>query len=234
MKIIKASFQVETDLDREKILLQLEKIIRTCYRSECKDGAGTLTAAIGLIKRCIDSKHESVLEHVVIPVRFKIDRALANELIRHRFLAISQESTRFVNYGKKGGVEFVMPGWMTSAHEQEWTYQMIRAEASYLSMVRTGAKPEVARSVLPLCTATEIVITTNLRAWRNILKIRTAKEVHPDLRSLMKQLAESFHQMLPEVFDQSDGKAKKGQENTCSVSENSMSQLESLPLPAGF
>lgn len=46
-----------------------------------------------------------------ISVKFILSRGIANEFVRHRHFSFLQESTRFCNYGKKGGeVSFILPG----------------------------------------------------------------------------------------------------------------------------
>ena len=66
------------------------------------------------------------------------------------------------------------------------------AEKSYLQMLKDGATPQEARSVLPNSTKTEITITANYREWRNFFKLRTAKVAHPQMvqvtRPLLKEL----------------------------------------------
>ena len=62
-------------------------------------------------------------------------------------------------------------------------------------------KPEMARSVLPNSLKTEIVMTTNLREWRLIFKLRTAKAAHPQMRELMVPLLKEIKELIPVVFD---------------------------------
>ena len=51
-------------------------------------------------------------------------------------------------------------------------------------MIKNGAKPEEARSVLPNSLKTDLVMTANMREWRHFLKLRTAPEAHPQIRQL--------------------------------------------------
>jgi thymidylate synthase (FAD) len=44
--------------------------------------------------------HVSVIEHVNVMVKFICNRGFTHELVRHRLVSYSQESTRFCNYGK--------------------------------------------------------------------------------------------------------------------------------------
>ena len=95
MKIIKANAEILTHT------LNLEHVIelagRTCYKSEDKI---TPESADAFIEKIKNFKHESVLEHGSITVRFTVDRGVSHELVRHRLASFSQESTRYCNYGK--------------------------------------------------------------------------------------------------------------------------------------
>ena len=79
MKIIKASAEILTHTpDLERVI---EMAGRTCYKSEDKI---TEDSASEFIERIKNFKHESVLEHGSITVRFVVDRGVSHELVRHR------------------------------------------------------------------------------------------------------------------------------------------------------
>jgi thymidylate synthase (FAD) len=75
------------------------------------------------------------------------------------------------------------------------------AEDSYNSLRKNGWRPEQARSVLPNSTKTEVVMTTNLREWRHVLKMRTSNHAHPQIREVMVPLLKEFQIHLPELFE---------------------------------
>ena len=81
MKLIKPKVEILDKLDEKAIIGRIATVARTCYKSgfsssEEKDKA--------LVKRLIDSKHDAMLEFVDVTVRFTTDRAIANELVRHK------------------------------------------------------------------------------------------------------------------------------------------------------
>ena len=78
---------------------------------------------------------------------------------------------------------------------------MENAEKSYMEMIANGSKPENARGVLPIDIKTEIVITTNLREWKHIFKLRTSPAAHPSMRELMIPLMKEFQNKIPVIFD---------------------------------
>lgn len=204
MKVIKPSFIIESMFQREVILPLLEAAGRTCYRSEGKIGDGTAGPFVRNL--CQVKKHESVIEHVSVTVRFIVDRGVSHELVRHRLASYSQESTRYCNYGSdKFGDEItvIQPPFFIGASPTYalWYQTCLIAERAYLSLLQMGAKPEEARSVLPNSLKTEIVMTANLREWRHVFKMRTSPRAHPQMREVMVPLLELMALELPEVFD---------------------------------
>ena len=75
------------------------------------------------------------------------------------------------------------------------------AERHYLKMIQLGATPQIARSVLPNSTKTEITITANYREWRTFFKLRTAETVHPSMREVTIPLLNDLKERLPIIFD---------------------------------
>ena len=67
-----------------------------------------------------------------------------------------------------------------------WRLGMVSAEENYFWLMKRGARPEQARSILPNRLKTEIVMTANLREWRHILKLRMAKDAHPQMRAKLR------------------------------------------------
>ena len=203
MKIINASYRIETPIDGAEILKRIEKAGRTCYKSEDRI---TDESAKSFVRMLIERGHESVLEHESITVRFVCDRGISHEIIRHRLASYSQESTRYCNYGNdRFGSEltFIRPCFLMG---KPWAYcawdnAMGFAENVYFNLLSDGCTPQEARSVLPNSIKTEIVMTANLREWRHFLKLRTAKAAHPQMRELTVPLLHELQERVPVVFD---------------------------------
>lgn len=182
--------------DPMDLLRDIERIGRVCYKSEHRI---TSSSAAPFVCSIIERGHESVLEHISITVRFVTDRAIANELVRHRIAAYSQESTRYCNYKDK--IEFIYPKNVSDKQLQLIMEACACAATTYQALIADGATPEVARDVLPLCTKTELIATYNLREWRHILRLRTDKAAHPKMRELMQTLLQFFQGLVPIIFD---------------------------------
>lgn len=77
-------------------------------------------------------------------------------------------------------------------------------EDRYLCLLEWGASPQEARAVLPNSLKTEIVVTANLREWRNIFKLRAVGvtgKPHPQMLEVMVPLLEEVKKQIPVVFD---------------------------------
>lgn len=207
MKVIQASYEILTDLSDpiNTILKPIETAGRVCYKSENNI---TDDSCITFCKNILGRGHEAVIEHSQLSVRFTVDRAIANELVRHRIASYCQESTRYVNYSKEkfgneikviGPDEDILP--MGSDNYNFWWSACKSAEESYMAMLSNGVKPEIARNVLPLSTATEIIMTANIREWRSVMRLRTSSRAHPQMRSIMRSLLDELKQKIPVLFD---------------------------------
>lgn len=201
MKIVKPSFEILTQITGNE-LVEIERAARTCYKSEDRI---TETSAPILVKSLITLGHEAMLEFSHLQVKFICDRGVSHELVRHRLSSFAQESTRYVDYGKEGEIQVIQPlilnGQEGSAEYSWWFSAMIGCENAYKSLRELGVSPQIARSVLPTCVKTEIVVQANYREWRHILKLRTNKAAHPDMRFLMISLLKELKEKIPIIFD---------------------------------
>jgi thymidylate synthase (FAD) len=177
----------------------LEHVARTCYKSQPR---GKPDEFVGGLARM---HHDAMLEHCVATAFFVTDRGVSHELVRHRLASFAQESTRWCNYGKeKFGREITViePPGLEGVNREYWANSVGMAEIKYLSMVGNGVSPQIARSVLPNCLKTEIVVTANLREWMHIFELRLSKSAHPQMRELMGLALPEFVRVVPVLFKQ--------------------------------
>ncbi len=194
MQIINPSYTIEKCPDGEEVLAWLERCCRIAYKSEDKIAPGS---AVKLIKSVLSRGHESVIEHDFVSVRFICDRGVTHELVRHRIASYTQESTRYCNYSAKG-MTFIRPPWGLTNSDVSY---LEAAESKYNQEIKQGQTPQQARYFLPNGLKTEIVCTTNIREWRHILRLRTSKAAHPQMRELMLPLLRELKTRIPLLFD---------------------------------
>lgn len=203
MKIIEPSVEFLTPIDGEAILKHLELCGRSCYRSADRI---TDESAKAFIASIIKSGHEAVIEHFSFTVKFICDRAVANEITRHRIASYCQESTRYCDYGKdKFGKEItvIKPCFWDENSLQyiHWKATCQQCEDAYFVLREAGASPQEARSVLPNSLKTELIMSANLREWRHFLTLRTSKAAHPQMREIACKLLEECKNRIPVIFD---------------------------------
>lgn len=216
MKITGPSVTIMDIPTYQDALLRIELAGRTCYKSEDRM---TETSAEAFVRRLIGSKHESVIEHVSMTARFVVDRGVSHELVRHRLASFSQESTRYVNYGKTD-VTFILPEWISpiqaAAYLQGdkaesdaalWIRGCEVSEKQYLEALSRGWSPQKARCFLNHSVKTEVVMTANFRECRHILRERTSTKAHPQMREVMVPLLRCLQVSHPVFFEdiQCDG-----------------------------
>lgn len=203
MNIVEPSVEIITPINGDEILKHIEKVGRICYKSESNI---TNESADKFVSGIIKRGHEAVIEHFNITVKFITDRGISHEIVRHRIASYAQESTRYCNYSKDKfckEISVVKPLDITEGTKEyeDWMRAMMCAETAYFSLVDDGCKPQVARSVLPTCTKTEIMVTMNLREWRHFIKLRSSKAAHPDIRILAIDLLNQFKELISVIFD---------------------------------
>lgn len=104
---------------------------------------------------------------------------------------IAEQSTRYVDFGKKGGITICLPHWwlgspwyIKTAFKTYWKM----CEIAYKLALKVGFKPEDASGLLPLQTATKVVYTYNVNEWKHIIDLRyhgTTGKPHPDAKRVI-------------------------------------------------
>ena len=55
--------------------------------------------------------------------------------------------------------------------------------------------------MFPNALSSKILVTCNLRSWRQIFLMRTSKEAHPQMRQVMIPLLDEFQRLVPVLFE---------------------------------
>jgi thymidylate synthase (FAD) len=129
--------------------------------------------------------HESVMEHVSLTVLFVCDRYTGRQLLRHRLLSFSEMSQRYCKFGEE--LRVIYPRGAPGGEEDVnlWLQAVERQHREYVRLLGRRWRAEDARSVLPECTATEVVATANLRQWRHVFRERGTERAQQEIRDLV-------------------------------------------------
>jgi thymidylate synthase (FAD) len=141
-----------------------------------------------------------VFGHAAISLRVQgVSRALTLELVRHRFLVFSQRSQRFVD---ESDCDFVCPPLLDDPEHADVREMLLReallARRAYAVIAETlitrgvprKQAREAARAALPECTETRLLVSGNVRAWRDFIKLRNADGADAEIRIFAQQVLE--------------------------------------------
>lgn len=191
MKIIEPSVELYDRINPEEILRKIEVCGKVSRQSKLGD-------AENFVRSIIKRGHESVLEHVSLTFHIICDRAIMAELTRHRHASFTVESTRYVKYDE---LTVIQPPLPTDDAIIAFRWAMREYERNYEMFIKNDENPEIVRAVLPLCLATTLFMTANLRELRHILKLRTDKAAHPQMRFVAGQILDILREKLPVIVE---------------------------------
>ena len=199
MSEVKNTEKIEVELiaitpNAEKVI---EEAGRTCYLSFDKIGANS---ADDFIRRLIKLGHESPLEHAYATFRIKnCSRAMTHQLVRHRLMAVSQQSQRYVN---EDSFEYVVPETIPEEYIDDYHNDMETIQRMYSKWKQRGLKKEDARFVLPNACTSEIVVSANFREWRHILKTRLSPKAQWEIRNVCTVILDILKENAPNCFEE--------------------------------
>jgi len=179
--------------DPEKVI---EQAGRTCYLSfdrieEDSDAA--------FIKRLLKMGHESPLEHAYATFRIRnCSRAMTHQLVRHRLMAVCQQSQRYVDEEQ---FAYVLPETMPPEYVADFHQDMKTIQAMYRKWRDRGLKKEDARFVLPNACVSEIVVSADFREWRHIFKLRLSPKAQWEIRNACQKMLAILQQHAPACFE---------------------------------
>ena len=118
----------------------------------------------------------------------------SRELNRTSPNSIAEQSTRYCNLEKKGGVQIARPHWYDGGTRwQHLVYGFVCrvCEWGYNRLLKSGLKPQDARGVLPIDTYTVVAYTYTLAEWSHILDLRyheTTGTPHPNAKIIGEKI----------------------------------------------
>ena len=197
MKIVKQSVKLESVTEKPERLI--EKHGRICWGSHDKT---TENSAHEFISKLIRLGHLSVIEHASASFKIVADRAICMEIVRHRIASFSMSSTRYIRY--TDDVPFIEPPDLNEGQRIEWIESCVFSEKQYKKLLSMGCSPQIARSVLPNCTAAELAMTANFREWLHFIELRGSKAAHPQIRPIAHEIKRILAEYAPSIFSVED------------------------------
>ena len=185
---------------------------RVCTKSKPKGKSPLewLQAQVRLVVSLVKNQHLSPIEFADADFLLEVDRAIQQELTRHRHFSYQIESTRWVDYRKKP-LRFVtkppagmrVPNWYVKLTEEFCELSAL----VYTVGLDAGVPRDYARKNLLLALASNMRMKGNFRMWYEMLPKRLGKTAHPEVREVAGMVKESLSEICPAVFDRIDGDA---------------------------
>lgn len=184
---------------------------RSIYQSWARERPATAGNA-GFLAHLVQVGHLSVLEHASATLHVSgISRATAHEVVRHRHLSVAELSPRHV---PTDAADVAVPaGVLTdpvavvlfatavdaarTAHDA--VLERLLAQGTDTSAARKQAR-QAAAALLPLASATELVVTGSYRAWRHFVAARGTDLTDPQARALAVAVLAVLSEEAPHVF----------------------------------
>lgn len=183
---------------------------RSCYQAWSKPNPAT-RANKDYLANIIRQQHTSVLEHASASFYITgVSRALLAEITRHRHLSFSVQSQRFVDESEADivvppairelGMGSYLDGVMVGASRD---YVRIVRDLTDAGLPRKQAR-EAARAVLPNMTEVRMVVTGNMRAWRDVLARRLDPSADAEMREVAGMILDELKKIAPNSFGDFD------------------------------
>lgn len=122
----------------------------------------------------------------------------------------TQSSTRFVKFTHERPLEVILPYGIDTLHHDAdskktrayyaWLRMVNAAEIEYNELIDLGHPPQVARDILPRCTAARLGVTYTINQWRYFFLMRTTIQAHPQVRIVSRKLLQQFQYYFPIFF----------------------------------
>lgn len=190
---------------------------RNCYQSWHRPSSKTATNH-GYLLNIISQHHFSVMEHGSVTFYAEgVSRSLLAELSRHRHLSLSVVSQRYVDANNLGTVDPPIIQELTGIDLEDANSTLALVDRytidAYNALVeiftnngyeRKEAR-EAARAVLPNMTDSPMVVTGNIRAWRDVLLKRYHLAADKEIQEFATQVLSHLRVLAPNcVFDIGD------------------------------
>lgn len=149
------------------------------------------------LEQSIGKGHYAVLDQACLQIQFEeVSRIATMALCESPYLSHLQQSMRFVELSEDGGY-FVPTEIRNSRYNQLFKDRVKLSFDWYKEFIEQKIPVEDARSILPVCTNTNIISIGSLRAWYQIIQNFKKIGMPEELGLIANQLEEKIQENLP-------------------------------------
>jgi thymidylate synthase (FAD) len=161
-----------------------------------------------MIKALARMKHLSPFEHANWTFLIEgVSRAMTHQLVRHRHLAVSQRSQRYVN---QKNFDYITPETIKKAGLEERYNFMMAGIGEFYNELEEGLREkgligeelnQDARYILPNACETKIGITSNARELLHIFQERLCNRAQWEIREVAEKMLKLVYPTAPSIFE---------------------------------
>lgn len=198
-----------------------EEAGRLCYESWNRPNPKTATNE-GYLGNILDQGHYSVMEHASATIYMDgVTRNFTHEHIRHRHFGYSEVSQRYVDVGSFAFAEH--PGLvgidkdardmlLKAIKAGRDAYEAVMADLAGKGTERKKAR-QAARHALVSGTETKILVSGNMRCWREMLWKRLSPTADEEFRQMAQLVLAQLKAIAPNTFQDFETPAKMGDQD---------------------
>lgn len=173
-----------------------------------------------LIKYLLKNQHWSPFEHVYLTFKIKTTRAIAAQMLRHRSFTFQELSQRYEEIieilptelraqaltNRQSSTDVIDPVidmyWSDKERAQINASELVswvkeQCLMVYQKLLEAGIAKECARDVLPLSSATTLLMTGNVRSWIHYLAIRDHGHAQKEHQRIAQSIKKVFCKEFP-------------------------------------
>jgi len=152
-----------------------------------------------MIKRLLDMKHTSVLEHVVFG--FFIDgasRAFLAQITRHRICSYTSGSQHYQDHEN---FSYLYPNGISENGKKRFDRLMNQVNEEYAILKGEGLDISEARMLLPNSCCNKLLMTINARSLVNLFELRLCNRNVMEMRIVVHKIYDLAVNAFPELFE---------------------------------
>lgn len=208
MVIAKPSVEMITKLDYKNTIKTIESLEKVKSNQEISINN---SESEKYIKNMIKSGNLSALEILSLSIRITSDKETAYKIEQESTIKNKEILRHFIQKEQRFKDEIIVinPGFEKNSMEYNvWRDSCSDSESAYIHLVDNGVNTNLAKRVLPNCLKTELVITMNIKEWREFLILNLSNNEYLQVRKIIHMILELFKNEYPVFFEDinEDGK----------------------------
>ena len=169
------------------------------YAAICYDADTSPDRNEKRVQSIMKQRHLATLRFAYATFKIEgVSRVCSHQLVRHPHLSFLQRSSR---YCKEGDMGFVVPESIRNSDSLlDYQTSLKIAVGTYEDLIASGVRKEDARFVLPQSAHTEMYVTGNFQAWREVLEKRTSSHAQWEVRAVAMEILKLLYAKAPHIF----------------------------------